>query len=350
MVELSNMRAGKTVIVTGGAGFLGSHLCEAAMARGHRVLCVDNFLTGSRANIAHLEANPRFKLIEHDICRPLAVEEQVHQVYNLACPASPAHYRTDPVHTLKTCVVGSLNLLELAQAHGAAFLQASTSEIYGDPEQHPQNEDYVGHVNCTGPRACYVEGKRAAETACFDVLRGGRVDVRVARIFNTYGPRMRPNDGRVVSNLIIRALRGETLTIHGNGTQTRSFCYVSDLVAGLIRLMEVKSNPELPINLGNPVEYTINDLARLIIEMSGSRSSFEYLPLPADDPRRRRPDISRAEKVLGWRPEVSLDDGLRRTIAFFCDGPDVTPASDATNGHRQAREARELPIVAAQPI
>jgi UDP-glucuronate decarboxylase len=338
----------RTVIIAGGGGFLGSHLCDTMLARGHRVICIDNFLTGARSNIAHLLPDPRFILIEHDICRPLAVHEPVHQIYNLACPASPARYRIDPLHTLRTCIVGTLNLLELARTLGASFLQASTSEIYGDPEQHPQSENYLGHVDCTGPRACYVEGKRAAETACFDMLRSGQVDVRVARIFNTYGPRMRPDDGRVVSNFIIRALRGQKIDIHGDGTQTRSFCYVSDLVAGLIALMETPTNPAMPVNLGNPAEYTVNDLAHLIIRMTKGQPSFIYLPLPEGDPRRRRPDTSRAERMLGWRPEVSLDDGLTRTITHFRQWLKVAVAPNEARADREIGNEYGL-VGAAQP-
>lgn len=314
-------RAGKkterTIIVTGGAGFLGSHLCEVLLERGDRVVCVDNLLTGTPCNILPLQGHPRFTFVKHDICRPLGLSGAVHAIYNLACAASPPRYQADPVHTMRTCVVGTLNLLELAERQGARFLQASTSEIYGDPERHPQGEDYWGHVNCTGPRACYDEGKRAAETLCFDFLREKRADVRVARIFNTYGPRMQPDDGRIVSNLIIQALKGEPLTIYGDGSQTRSFCYVSDLVRGLVALMDVERNPEAPVNLGNPGEFTVNELADLVIRATGSKSRRDYLPLPKDDPQRRRPDIERARKLLGWQPTVPLREGLELTIAHF---------------------------------
>ncbi|MDB5473132.1 MAG: NAD-dependent epimerase/dehydratase family protein, partial [Devosia sp.] len=260
----------KTVLVAGGAGFVGSHLCDVLLGQGNKVICLDNFQTGSAANVRPLDNHPGFKLVEGDICDPLAIEEPLDQIYNLACPASPPHYQADPVRTMMTSVVGTGNLLNMAERHGAAFLQASTSEVYGDPEQHPQHEDYWGHVNCTGPRACYDEGKRAAETLCFDMLRMGRVDARVVRIFNTYGPRMSPGDGRIVSNLIVQALRGEPLTIYGSGQQTRSFCYVSDLVAGLVSLMNVSPNPGVPVNIGNPGEFTIGELADLVLKMTGS--------------------------------------------------------------------------------
>lgn len=309
-------KSGKTVLVAGGAGFLGSHLCEALLSGGDRVLCVDSFLTGTPQNIEPFLGHPRFRLIEQDICATFDPEEPVERVYNLACAASPPHYQADPVHTMKTCVLGTLNLLELAKGHGARFLQASTSEVYGDPEEHPQKEDYVGHVNCTGPRACYDEGKRAAEALCFDHLRAG-CDARVARIFNTYGPKMHPHDGRIVSNLVVQALAGEPLTIYGDGSQTRSFCFVSDLVQGLLALMEAEINPQGPVNLGNPGEFTIRELAELVLELTGSRSPTRFLPLPADDPKRRRPDIGRAVELLGWKPEVPLREGLQATIRHF---------------------------------
>jgi len=307
----------KSVVIAGGAGFIGSHLCDALLADGHKVICVDNFLSGARANVAPLDNHPRFTLIEHDICEPLRLSEPVDEIYNLACAASPPRYQADPVHTMLTSVVGTKGLLELAERHGAKFLQASTSEVYGDPEQHPQREDYLGHVSCTGPRACYDEGKRAAETLCFDFRRAGRVDVRVARIFNTYGPRMRPDDGRIVSNLVVQALTGEPLTIYGSGEQTRSFCYVSDLVRGLRALMAVEPGPDGPVNLGNPGEFTINELAALVIEQTGGVSPIHRAPLPVDDPRRRRPDIERARRLLGWTPSVPLEEGLGETIAWF---------------------------------
>jgi UDP-glucuronate decarboxylase len=317
MLDSSNASRRKTALVAGGAGFVGSHLCDELLAAGNRVICVDSYLTGSPANVAPLQNHPYFNMIEHDICNPLVFREDVDQIYNLACPASPPLYQADPIHTMMTNVTGTANLLKLAARHNASFLQASTSEVYGDPEEHPQREDYWGHVNCTGPRACYDEGKRAAEALCFDSLRAGDVDARVVRIFNTYGPRMQPNDGRIVSNLIVQALRDEPLTIYGDGAQTRSFCYVSDLVDGLIRLMNVQPNPAVPVNLGNPSEFTIAELADMVCAMLPTRSRVLNRPLPTDDPQRRRPDIARARELLSWEPKISLDDGLSRTIAWF---------------------------------
>ena len=317
--------ASKTILVAGGAGFVGSHLCDALLARRNRVICVDNFQTGARANVQALENHPDFRLIESDICDPIATDEPIDQVYNLACPASPPQYQADPIGTMMTSVVGAGNLLRLAERHGASFLQASTSEVYGDPEEHPQREDYWGHVNCTGPRACYDEGKRAAETLCFDMLRANCVDARVARIFNTYGPRMSPGDGRIISNLIVQSLRGEPLTIYGTGEQTRSFCYVSDLVEGLMALMNVEPNPGAPVNIGNPGEFTIAELAQIVLTMTGSASTIVHRPLPVDDPQRRRPDITRAGEVLGWAPKVTLVEGLSRTIPWFADKLGAVP-------------------------
>ena len=308
-----------TALVAGGAGFVGSHLCDALLERGHSVICVDSYLTGSEANIRPLLNHPGFRMIEKDICETFSIDEPLDYVYNLACAASPPQYQADPVHTMMTCVVGTANLLALAEQHQARFLQASTSEVYGDPEEHPQREDYRGNVNCTGPRACYDEGKRAAEALCFDFLRAGRVDARVARIFNTYGPRMQPNDGRIVSNLIVQALSGKSLTIYGTGEQTRSFCFVSDLVKGLIGLMMVTPNPGVPVNLGNPVEFTINELAQMGQEMVPNSAGVVQEPLPMDDPQRRRPDISRAKELFGWEPAVLLEDGLRWTVDWFAD-------------------------------
>ncbi|WP_174293466.1 UDP-glucuronic acid decarboxylase family protein [Sphingomonas bacterium] len=302
------------VLVTGGAGFLGSHLCERLLAAGHDVLCVDNYYTGRRSNIEHLLGNPRFETMRHDITSPLLVE--VDQIYNLACPASPVHYQFDPVQTLKTCVLGSINMLGLAKRTKARIFQASTSEVYGDPLVHPQPESYWGHVNPLGPRSCYDEGKRAAETLFFDYHRQHRVDVRVVRIFNTYGPRMHPGDGRVVSNFVVQALKGEDITVYGDGDQTRSFCYVDDLIEGFCRLMNQDATIG-PVNIGNPGEFTIRQLADLAIELTGSRSRLVHLPLPADDPRQRQPDISLAREALGWEPTVSLREGLARTIAYF---------------------------------
>ncbi|MBW9091937.1 SDR family oxidoreductase [Rhizobium wenxiniae] len=307
----------RTVLVAGGAGFVGSHLCDALLLRGDKVICVDSFLTGSRANVRPLENHPRFRLVEHDVCQVLDIEEHVHQVYNLACAASPPSYQADPVHTMMTCVAGTGNLLALAERHNASLLQASTSEVYGDPEEHPQREDYRGNVSCTGPRACYDEGKRAAESLCFDMLRAGRTDARVVRIFNTYGPRMQPNDGRIISNLLVQALSGDPLTIYGSGEQTRSFCFVTDLVAGLMALMDVDPNPGVPVNIGNPGEFTINELAAMILTMVPGRSKIVYRPLPTDDPQRRRPDIARAKQLLGWEPKVQLSQGLQQTADYF---------------------------------
>jgi UDP-glucuronate decarboxylase len=303
------------ILVTGGAGFLGSHLCERLLATGCDVLCVDNFYTGRRSHVAHLLANPNFELLRHDITFPLYVE--VDQIYNLACPASPIHYQFDPVQTTKVSVHGAINMLGLAKRRKARILQASTSEVYGDPEVHPQSEDYRGNVNPIGPRACYDEGKRCAETLFFDYHRQHGLEIKVARIFNTYGPRMHPNDGRVVSNFIVQALKGEPLTVYGDGSQTRSFCYVDDLIEGLVRLMA--SPPELtgPINLGNPEEFTILELAELVRELTGSRSEIVFRPLPQDDPIRRCPDITRARTLLSWEPKTPLREGLVQTIDWF---------------------------------
>lgn len=302
------------VLVTGRAGFIGSHLCEALLNRGYEVLCVDNYFTGSRDNIAHLLANPHFELLRHDITFPLYVE--VSQIYNLACPASPIHYQFDPVQTTKTSVLGAINVLGLAKRVKGKILQASTSEIYGDPTIHPQTEDYWGNVNTLGPRACYDEGKRCAETLFFDYYRQHRIDIKVVRIFNTFGPNMNPHDGRVVSNFIMQALQNEDITIYGNGEQTRAFCYVTDLIRGLIAMME-SNNLTGPVNLGNPVETTVLALAEKIITMIGSKSRVVFRPLPQDDPVQRCPDISIARKALGWEPSVALEDGLRQTIDYF---------------------------------
>lgn len=305
----------KRVLVTGGAGFLGSHLCERLLSEGHDVLCVDNFYTGRKENVRHLLDDPFFELLRHDINFPLFVE--VDEIYNLACPASPVHYQRDPVQTIKTSVVGSVNMLGLARRTGAKILQASTSEVYGDPDVHPQNEDYLGNVNPIGPRSCYDEGKRAAETLFFDYNRQRSVRIKIARIFNTYGPRMHPDDGRVVSNFIVQALSGRPLTVHGSGAQTRSFCYVDDLVEGLIKLMATTDNVTGPVNLGNPVEMTIGQLAEMISELTGSRSQVDYKALPRDDPKQRQPDITRAKELLDWEPTVGIAEGLMRTIEYF---------------------------------
>ena len=303
------------VLVTGGAGFLGSHLCDRLIARGADVLCVDNFFTGSKANIAHLQSNPNFELMRHDITFPLYIE--VNQIYNLACPASPIHYQHDPVQTTKTSVHGAINMLGLAKRTRATILQASTSEVYGDPEIHPQTEDYWGRVNPIGPRSCYDEGKRCAETLFFDYHRQHKLAIKVVRIFNTYGPRMHPNDGRVVSNFIVQALRGEDITIYGNGEQTRSFCYVDDLIEAMLRMMQTPADITGPVNIGNPVEVTMLELAERIISLTQSASKLCYKPLPQDDPKQRRPDISFAKSALDWQPKVSLEDGLKTTIAYF---------------------------------
>lgn len=308
------MTAKKKILVTGGAGFIGSHLCDRLLSAGHEVLCLDNFFTGSRENIGHLLRNDNFKIIDHDITEPF--DAPVSQIYNLACPASPIHYQFDPIKTVKTSTVGMVNMLELAQKHKARILQASTSEIYGDPEVHPQKETYWGNVNPIGPRSCYDEGKRVAETLCMDYFREKKVDIRIVRIFNTYGPRMHRNDGRVVSNFIVQALMGSPITIYGDGSQTRSFAYVSDTVDGLIKMME-QDDSVGPINIGNPTENSMKELAEKIIALIGSKSKIVFKSLPEDDPKRRRPDISLAKKILHWEPFVSLEDGLKKTIEYF---------------------------------
>jgi UDP-glucuronate decarboxylase len=311
-------------LVAGGAGFIGSHLIDALLAEGATVVCLDNYLTGRSCNLEHLEHESRFDFIEADVIDKLPSRVRLGRakfthVYNLACAASPPHYQADPEHTMLTCVLGTRNLLRLAEDMQARFLLTSTSEVYGDPELHPQPEGYRGWVNCTGPRACYDEGKRSAETLTFDYARAGRADVRVARIFNTYGPRMRPDDGRVVSNVVCQALSDGDITVHGDGSQTRSFCYVSDMVDGLMRLMDSEPSPGAPVNLGNPVELTVNDLVERVLKMTGSSSKVTNGPLPQDDPRRRRPDIGRAKAILGWEPKVALQEGLEATIEWFSD-------------------------------
>jgi UDP-glucuronate decarboxylase len=303
------------VVVTGGAGFLGSHLCERLLAEQCDVLCVDNFYTGTKRNVVHLAQKPMFELMRHDITFPLYVE--CDRIYNLACPASPIHYQFDPVQTTKTSVHGAINMLGLAKRTRARILQASTSEVYGDPEIHPQTEDYWGRVNPIGPRSCYDEGKRCAETLFFDYQRQHNVDIKVVRIFNTYGPRMLPNDGRVVSNFIVQALRGEPITLYGDGSQTRSFCYVDDLIDGMVRMMETPEGFYGPLNLGNPVEFTIRELADKVLALTGSKSRIERKPLPQDDPRQRKPDIGQATSKLGWQPKVGLEDGLKETVRYF---------------------------------
>jgi UDP-glucuronate decarboxylase len=331
---------GNLVLVAGGAGFLGSHLCDALLARGDHVIALDSFLTGRRQNVRHLEREPRFELIEADVidgvpARLKAGKAKLDRIFNLACAASPPHYQANPEHTLLTSVMGTHNLLTLAERTGARFLLASTSEIYGDPEVHPQKETYWGNVNATGPRACYDEGKRAAETLSFDFERANRAEVRVARIFNTYGPRMRADDGRVVSNVICQALSGEAITVHGDGSQTRSFCYVSDLVDGLMRLMDHDGPLPGAVNLGNPNELTVSDLVRRVLALTGSNSPVVHKPLPVDDPRRRRPDITRAGTLLGWSPKTPLEPGLKATITWFADEVD----------HAVAERARKCPAL-----
>ena len=305
----------KKILITGGAGFVGSHLCERLLAQGHQIVCLDNLFTGSEQNISPFLKNPAFQFVKHDVCDPFHAE--VDEIYNLACPASPVHYQSDPVRTTKTSVLGALHMLNLAQKHRAKILHASTSEIYGDPEVHPQREDYWGHVNPIGLRSCYDESKRCAETLFFDYHRQHKLPIKVARIFNTYGPRMHPQDGRVVSNFIVQALQGQPITIYGDGSQTRSFCYVDDLVEGLIRLMESSPTFTGPVNLGNPVEFTIAELADLVLKLTQSSSKLVFKPLPQDDPKQRKPDIGLAKKELGWSPKVQLEEGLKRTIEYF---------------------------------
>ena len=321
------------VLVTGGAGFLGSHLCDRLIARGDEVLCVDNFYTGGKGNVRHLMGNRNFELMRHDVTFPLYVE--VDRIFNLACPASPVHYQHDPVQTTKTSVHGAINMLGLAKRLKARILQASTSEVYGDPAMHPQREEYWGNVNPIGPRSCYDEGKRCAETLFFDYWRQHQLQIKVIRIFNTYGPRMQPDDGRVVSNFIVQALKGEPITLYGDGLQTRSFCYVDDLIEGMMRLMDSEREITGPINVGNPVEFTMRELAELVVAITGSKSPIVFRPLPQDDPKQRRPDISQAQAKLGWEPKVALADGLKETIAYFrrtldfTDAPIVVPVAGA---------------------
>jgi UDP-glucuronate decarboxylase len=306
---------GKRILVTGGAGFLGSHLCERLLNEGNDVVCVDNYFTGSKRNIVHLLSNPYFELIRHDVIMPIFLE--VDEIYNLACPASPIHYQYNPIKTVKTSVMGAINMLGLAKRIRAKVLQASTSEVYGDPEVHPQKEDYWGHVNPIGPRACYDEGKRCAETLFTGYHQQNNVRIKIMRIFNTYGPRMHPNDGRVVSNFIVQALKGENITVYGDGLQTRSFCYVDDLIDGMIRLMNTPDEITGPVNMGNPTEFTILQLAQKVIELTGSKSQIIYQSLPADDPMQRKPDITLAKELLGWQPAVQLEQGLVKTIEYF---------------------------------
>ena len=309
------MQNSKTILVTGGAGFLGSHLCDRLVRDGHDVVCLDNFFTGAKRNIEHLIGHPRFELIRHDVTFPLYIE--VDEIYNLACPASPVHYQHDPVQTTKTSVHGAINMLGLAKRLKARIFQASTSEVYGDPAVHPQPESYWGNVNPVGPRSCYDEGKRCAETLFFDYHRQHDLEIKVARIFNTYGPRMHPNDGRVVSNFVVQALQGEAITIYGTGSQTRSFCYCDDLIEGFVRLMNSPKEVTGPVNLGNPGEFTMLELAQLVIDLTGSKSKLVHMPLPQDDPKQRRPDITLAKKELDWEPKVQLREGLAETIGYF---------------------------------
>src|SRR6516165_4617348 len=309
------MHLEKRILITGGAGFLGSHLCERLLANGSIILCVDNFFTGARRNIEHLLDHKHLEVIRHDVTFPFYAE--VDEIYNLACPASPIHYQHDPVQTTKTSVHGAINMLGLAKRLRAKILQASTSEVYGDPSVHPQPEDYWGHVNPVGPRSCYDEGKRCAETLFFDYRRQHNLQIKVARIFNTYGPRMHPNDGRVVSNFIIQALLGRDITVYGEGLQTRSFCFVDDLIDGLVKLMDTSPNITGPVNVGNPAEFTIMELAQMTVSLVGSRSKIVHRPLPENDPKQRQPDISLAQQLLGWRPRIALKDGLAKTIAYF---------------------------------
>ncbi|PLX83007.1 MAG: NAD-dependent dehydratase [Desulfuromonas sp.] len=335
----------KRVLVTGGAGFIGSHLCEALLRRGCEVLCLDNFLTGSRRNIAHLLDDPYFELLYHDVTRPLSLEVQ--EVYNLACAATPDAYRLTPVTTVSTCLLGAMNMLNLARDAGAKILQASTSEVYGDARVHPQGEDYWGHVNPIGPRACYDEGKRCAETLFFDYHRQHDVRIKVARIFNTYGPRMHPEDGRVVAGMVLQALRGEPLTIPGEGTQTRSFCYVDDMVEGLVALMESPDGFTGPVNLGNPAELQVGELARVVLSQIGSASEITCAPLPEDDPRQRRPDISLAREALDWSPQIPLQKGLRKTIDYF---QEIVHELRKNDRRKQVREkGSDFPKVVGEP-
>ncbi len=331
----------RLALIAGGAGFIGSHLCDRLIAEGALVVCLDNFLTGRRENIRHLESHPRFRLVEHDVIEPFAPHKlwpgmRFTHVYHLACPASPPHYQADPEHTMLTNVVGTRNLLHLAADSGARLLLASTSEVYGDAEVHPQPEEYRGAVNCTGPRACYDEGKRAAETLTFDFVRAGRCEARVARIFNTYGPRMRADDGRVISNVICQALEGDDITLYGDGAQTRSFCYVDDTVEGLMRLMD-SDHPTIPVNIGNPEELSVRELIDRVVAMTRTSSRIVAMPLPVDDPRRRKPDISRAIELLDWRPTIALEQGLAATVAWFED----------ENNRLAQRQFADAPFVAA---
>lgn len=307
----------KRVIVTGGAGFLGSHICERVIKRGDSVVCVDNYLTGDMYNVEHLIGHPRFSLVRHDVCDPLTIDGEVDEIFNFACPASPPRYQADPIYTTKISVIGALNMLDLAEAKGAKIMQASTSEVYGDPTVHPQSEAYWGNVNSIGIRACYDEGKRCAETLFYEYHRRRNVNIRMVRIFNTYGPRMASDDGRVVSNFIVQALQGKDLTIYGDGSQTRSFCYRDDLVEGIMRLMDADDSVTFPVNIGNQGEFTIRELAEIVLELTGSKSEIKFLPLPEDDPLQRCPDITRAKKHLSWEPKVPLQEGLAKTIEYF---------------------------------
>lgn len=341
----------KRTLITGGAGFIGSHVCDSLLQQGHAVICLDNLFTGSMRNIRPLLNHPNFLFIKHDVREPLEIDGDIDRIYNFACPASPRHYQRDPIGTMKTCVVGMMNVLELARQKSSRVLQASTSEVYGDPEIHPQPESYVGHVNAIGPRACYDEGKRAAETLIFDYHRLYGLEVKVARIFNTYGPRMLENDGRVVSNFIVQALRGEPITVYGKGTQTRSFCFVDDLIRGLKLLMESPPSVTGPCNLGNPHEVTIEAIARDVLAYTNSTSPLRFEPLPTDDPKRRKPVIETALRTLGWRPRVALRDGLQATIAYFAlrtATPEFAAAPVATTARRPQQSGRTRLTLASQ--
>jgi len=342
-------RRSHRTLIAGGAGFIGSHICDTLLRRGDTIICLDNLHTGAMRNIRPLLNHPNFRFIEHDVREPLRIEGPLDRIYNFACPASPPHYQQDPVGTMKTCVLGTLNLLELARQKSARILQASTSEVYGDPEVHPQPETYAGHVNTTGPRACYDEGKRAAETLMFDYRRMHGLEIKVARIFNTYGPRMHENDGRVVSNFIVQALRGKPITVYGSGNQTRSFCFVDDLVRGLEMLMESPASVTGPVNLGNPHEMSVEAIAHEVLDCTNSKSTLEFKPLPVDDPKRRKPMIAAAEQLLGWQPRIPLRKGLEATIAYFALETAGREPGHAGKAHRPSRRPSRAQLAIARP-